>query len=348
MKRRLLRDLSWTVFFVILFPASAIRGQTDLDLLAEKRVITYVRQHVQPGEFFLVTDMQKVFKTETEKRAIDRLYNIFFRIPLFVARYHRDAGRFPSLDEIARQFELQIPGEVEVLLMIFDCDPRAPKYFTRDADTGEITGMDLNAVGANVRSFGLEALDGEKTTSNERPRGGVAPVATRAVPCEKKGEVAIERSIARSFDRDSSNLEGTQYFYNRVDLNGDGEPEVLAYLRGPRTCSSNGCLLLVLQRDGNRYAVISRIYMAWSPVVVTANRSNGWSDLVLRVEASGGGAGRYRRIAFDGKSYRQEDALPLTEKVAGVFYMSDSHEVGAGISLPPHVADYETPGPGVN
>jgi hypothetical protein len=292
--------------------------------------------------------MQKVFKTETEKRAIERLYNIFFRIPLYVARYNRDAGRFPTLDEIARQFELQIPGEVEVLLTIFDCDPRAPKYFTRDAGTGEITGMDLNAVGANVRSFGLDALDGEKTTTNERPRSGIAPVAMRTVPCEKRGEVSIERSIARSFGSDSNNLEGTQYFYNRVDLNGDGEPEVLAYLRGPLTCSSNGCLLLVLEKGENRYAVVSRIYMAWSPVVVTENRSNGWSDLVLRAEASGGGAGRYSRIAFDGKSYKQDEALPLTEKVAGVFYMSDSHEVGAGIPLPPHVADYGAPGPGVN
>jgi len=199
-----------------------------------------------------------------------------------------------------------------------------------------------------VRSFGLDALDGEKTTLNEQPRSGIAPVAMRTVPCEKRADVAIERSIARSFGRDSSNLEGTQYFYNRVDLNGDGEPEILAYLRGPRTCSSNGCLLLVLQKEGNRYAAISRIYMAWSPVVVIENRSNGWSDLVLRAEASEGGAARYSRIAFDGKSYRQEAALPLAEKVAGVFYMSDSHEVGAGISLPPHVADYGTPGPGVN
>ncbi len=326
--------------FLFLLGLSAAWPQSELDLLVEQRIVTYIRQHVVPGEFFLVTDLYKIHRTQAEKRVIDRLYYTFFKIPLFVAQYKKDTGKFPTLEDIARHFELQIDGEVAVLLSIFEADPRAPKYFTRDRVSGEIIGMDMNAAGENLPAFGLRGPDvGTKTEKADQSL--TEPVITQKIACEKaSGDVSLEQALARPLIAEGFGLEGTTYFYNRVDLNGDGIPEVLAYLRGPRTCSSSGCELFVLRKEGNQYKVISRIYMGWRQVVVSTKRTEGWNDLILWTDPNDGNPGRYVVVPFDGKAYKKENAHPLSEKVEGPGYMSNSHEVGTGIVLPPRINEY--------
>ena len=342
------KKLSMIALLMLLLGVPAAVSQSDLDLMAEQRVITYVRQHVTPGEFFLVSDLYKVYKLETEKRAIDRLYNIFFKIPLFVARYKKDTGRFPTLDDIARDFELEIPGEVPLLLSIFDADPRAPKFFTRDPKSGEIVGMDIKAVGDTIRSFGLDSLDGGSGRGNKTVQNGPEPVATQRVPCEKRGDVALAKALARPLIADGSGVEGTEYFYNRVDLNGDGVPEILAYMRGPHSCSSSGCEMFVLRQEGSQYSVIAKMLMGWSPIIVSSKRTKGWNDLILWEGTSGARSSGYIVIPFDGKTYQKENAYPLGEKVEGTFFLSNSHDVGVGIRLPLGISAYGTPDPGEN
>lgn len=123
---------------------------------AEARVVAYLRAHVTPGQPVLASRLaSEVFTGPEERAALDRLFNVFFKLPLFAAQHQRRSGRPPTLDEIAGQFALKVPGEADLLLRIMEADPRMPRFLERDAKTGEITKLDVEAVLAHPR-FGRE------------------------------------------------------------------------------------------------------------------------------------------------------------------------------------------------
>jgi peroxiredoxin len=119
---------------------------------AETRVLDYIRDHLQPGQPLIVTDLyNRVFTQPDERQALDKLYNAFFRIPLFVANYQQKFGAPPTLKVIAEQFDLRSPAAADVLLRVMESDPRVPRFLTRDAKTGEILTVDVEKIKANPK-----------------------------------------------------------------------------------------------------------------------------------------------------------------------------------------------------
>ncbi len=113
----------------------------------ERRVVEYLRDHTRRGEPLRATELyNQVFTQPEERKALDKLYNAFFRIPLFVARYQEQVGSPPRLRVIAQQFDLESPEAAQVLLRLMEADPRVPRFFERDPKTLEITRVDAQAV----------------------------------------------------------------------------------------------------------------------------------------------------------------------------------------------------------
>jgi thiol-disulfide isomerase/thioredoxin len=140
--------------FVSLLACAAVQAQEKPDIAVERRVVEYLKEHVKPGERLIVSELyNNVFTQPAERKVLDRLFNTFFKIPLFVAQYKAGSNQIPTLDDIARQFNLPVPGEAAVLLTIIDNDPRVPKFIKRDPKTGEITEVDVDAVKKD-RRFG--------------------------------------------------------------------------------------------------------------------------------------------------------------------------------------------------
>ncbi len=171
-----------------LAPALA-KAQAD----AETRVLNYIRDHLQPGQPLVVTDLyNKVFTQPEEHRALDKLYNAFFRIPLFVAQYQKKNGHPPSLKDIAEQFDLRKPEEADILLRVMESDPRVPRFLSRDAKTGEITSVDVVMIESDER-FGkilahqLGGWEGRPAPDFKLPRLDGGEIALEAV----RGEVAL-------------------------------------------------------------------------------------------------------------------------------------------------------------
>ena len=149
-------------------------------------------------------------------------------------------------------------------------------------------------------------------------------------------ERAIRRAIGRSEDARATESVG-RYFYNRVDLNGDGRPEVLAYLMGLEFCGTGGCNLLVFQSGDNGYRLLAEISLVNNPVVVSRQRTRGWNDLILYVAGGGITRGHYVRLSFDGRRYPANPtvlpALRRGTRIAGVAYMADEVSPEAGLPL---------------
>jgi peroxiredoxin len=115
-------------------------------------VLEYIRTHLQPGQPLIFTDLyNRVFTQPDEHEALNKLYNAFFRIPLFVANYQERFKAPPSLAVIAEQFDLRSPTAANVLLRVMESDPRVPRFLTRDRKTGEITHVDVERIKADAK-----------------------------------------------------------------------------------------------------------------------------------------------------------------------------------------------------
>ena len=137
----------------LLPPPLPIFAQPD----AEARVIGYIRDHLRPGEPLLITELAKTFTEPDERKALDKLYNAFFRIPLFVVQYQSKFGKPPSLKTLTEQFDLKDVQSADVLLRVMESDPRVPRFLTRDPKTGEITSVDVEKI-RSIPRFG-QAVD---------------------------------------------------------------------------------------------------------------------------------------------------------------------------------------------
>jgi len=108
---------------------------------------------------------------------------------------------------------------------------------------------------------------------------------------------------------------------------------------GRRIYGSGGCSLIVLGKDVGEYTIISQISLAHAPVIVSANRTNGWADLILQVRGGGILQGYYAVLQFDGNSYPTNPTVSpakvLREKVKSIAYMSNADKADAGIRRRP-------------
>src|SRR5271157_1531241 len=144
--------LHFRVLFVllVLLAGGIVTAAASSD--AEVRVLDYIRTHLQPGQPLLVTDLyNRVFTQPDERQALNKLYNAFFRIPLFVANYQEKFKSPPTLAVIAEQFDLRSPAAADVLLRVMESDPRVPQFLTRDPKTGEITQVDVERIKADPK-----------------------------------------------------------------------------------------------------------------------------------------------------------------------------------------------------
>jgi thiol-disulfide isomerase/thioredoxin len=114
---------------------------------AEAKVVEYLKANVRPGQRVVVSELyNQVFTAAAERAALERLFNTFFKIPLFAAQQQRASGRPPTLAEIGEQFSFTVPGETRVMLDIMESDPRMPKFLERDPQSGEIRKVDVDVI----------------------------------------------------------------------------------------------------------------------------------------------------------------------------------------------------------
>src|SRR5437870_6200669 len=179
----------------------------------ETRIVEYLKANVTPGRPVVVSDLyNNVFKTPEEKKALERLYNTFFKIPMFIVQYNASSKKIPTLKEISEQFNFNVPGEADVILRIMEADPRVPRFIERNPKTGEITKVDIDKIkaspqfsrviersitgfeGKEAPAFSIAAYDGKPVTSDQY-RGQAHLVYfwfTNCPPCVKTSPILAE------------------------------------------------------------------------------------------------------------------------------------------------------------
>ena len=162
----------------------SLLSQSDREV--ERKIIEYLKVNLRAGQPVIVSKLHnEVFTSPEERKALDRLYNIFFKVPAYIAEYYASSHKPPTLAEITHQFNLPIEGEADVILKIIEYDRRVPRFLTRDARTGEIAQVDIEKVKADPRfnkviertiagwegkvasPFSVQSLDGKALNSSD-------------------------------------------------------------------------------------------------------------------------------------------------------------------------------------
>lgn len=158
---------------------------------------------------------------------------------------------------------------------------------------------------------------------------------------QTKPDPELEAAILRAapyYTRKVVDLEGGtgkgRYVYGRVDLNGDGREEVFVYLLGSIFCGTGGCNLHLFTDTQNGYSLVNEFPISRLPVIVSAQRTKGWQDLI-RLESGGGAKASYVRHTFDGKRYVERERIPSGKVPEGKSYLTGELTFDKGISLEP-------------
>lgn len=149
----------------------------------------------------------------------------------------------------------------------------------------------------------------------------------------RDGRAAILRGLAPSSRQAVAQAPGTnRAVVARVDLNGDGQPELLAYLMGPYFCGTGGCTLQLLTPGVGGWRHVQTWPITRLPLLVAPTTSQGWRD-IWRAESGGGAPSSVVRERFDGHRYRPAERRPPLPSPAGtrVFVGDPGLEDGASL-----------------
>ena len=155
-------------------------------------------------------------------------------------------------------------------------------------------------------------------------------------------DAALEKAILREspyYTRTAVEAAGgigkARYIYGRLDLNGDGREEVLAYLLGSIFCGTGGCNLMLFSDAGSGHRLINNFPISRLPVIVSPEKTNSWSDLI-RPESGGGAPPSYVRHTFDGKRYVERERLPGEAAPEGKRCLAGEFTFQDGVPLEPN------------
>ena len=102
-----------------------------------------------------------------------------------------------------------------------------------------------------------------------------------------------------------------RYLHTAVDLDGDGQPELVAAVVGSYACGSRGCSLFVFRRALPGLELVNELDLFESPLTIDGQSRYGWQNLTMPAAlALGGPPGELVHLVFDGRRYGRSDTAP--------------------------------------
>lgn len=185
----------------------------------------------------------------------------------------------------------------------------------------------LTVYGKNKENWQKEARDYKMLLSSSN--------SIDYVYSETERDIKLERALVKelALEKDEDNV---RYYYNKVDLNEDGKPEIFAYLVGSPVCGTGGCSAVIFKQENEQYTVLSKFTLVNNPVIISNSKTKGYRDIIMHV--SGGGIESFSAlIRYDGTTYPsnpsiQPKVMPGT-KVNGIAIIADDITKSPGIEL---------------
>lgn len=166
-------------------------------------------------------------------------------------------------------------------------------------------------------------------------RSGIDLSSIKYICSETKRDIKLERALIKEFELDSYQ-DNVRYYYNKVDLNGDGIDEIFVYLVGPSMCGTGGCSGAVFKQGGQEYSLLSKFSLVNNPVIISNSKTKGYRDIVMNVYG-GGIESFFALLKYNGITYPSNPSiqpkLKAWTKVEGIAIVADDIAKNPGIKL---------------
>ncbi len=117
---------------------------------AEEKVLQSVQQMIESDGTVIFSELYNDVRFSSEEKAfLGRLYEIFFRVPLFLKSEYERTGEIPTRSYIASSFGIT-PQSVELLLSVMESDSRMPTLFKRNSISREIESLQPATIDAFI------------------------------------------------------------------------------------------------------------------------------------------------------------------------------------------------------
>lgn len=150
---------------------------------------------------------------------------------------------------------------------------------------------------------------------------------------EKIKNKNLEKAILKHIQWDDKNK--ARYFYNYVDLNDNGNSDVVVYVYSGSHCTMEGCVVLVFKIEGGEYILLSKISPLKIPIVIS-NKKNSQYKNIIGVIDDDGSKDKYVNLIYDGEEYLENPSLGeevMDSDIAGVCLFKEKYLYDNGIEL---------------
>lgn len=199
-----------------------------------------------------------------------------------------------------------------------------------DVASGSETGADIgNANGDNATQADDSNATGTAQTGT--PQASEAnPINDniRGYYSETAAYPVLENEIIDELDLENMDMTQTRYYYNYVDLDGDGIDEILVQLNGEYNTTDDGDTLLIMRQtntadddedDDDGFDIIAKFTAFVNPVIVSDSKTDGYRDLIFMNPKSN--PTTYSKVTYGKDGYgKMSDATTLKnlDNITGV------------------------------
>lgn len=125
---------------------------------------------------------------------------------------------------------------------------------------------------------------------------------------------ALEKLIIDEYQIPEDMLSKTKYYYNYVDLNGDGNNEIFVVVMGMYTSGTGGDSALIVYPVGEELHVNQRFSLINEPIVISDKVTNGAKEIVV-FRAGGGVEAEYVSLTCSDGVYQSVNDGTVVENL---------------------------------
>ncbi len=147
----------------------------------------------------------------------------------------------------------------------------------------------------------------------------------KCMDSEYNRNVRMENLIKKELDIPPSIMRKTDFYYNYIDLNNDGDNEIFVLVVGPYTSGSGGSTAFILEEKRHRLSIKQKFTLVNVPIVISESMTNGYRDIIVR-NFGGGVKGRYIVLAYQDGAYTDVNSgyeITDLKDVSGVAILCD-------------------------
>ena len=180
------------------------------------------------------------------------------------------------------------------------------------AGCGQKTPSTADEENTNVKSE--DSTKGESISKGEEKIILLDNDNIKSILSETASNSELEKALIDEFDLTDEQAKETRYYYNYVDLNGDGKNEIFAEVVGPYTSGSGGDSAAIFKDNNGILEEIDDFTLVRNPVIISSNKTNGWNDIIC--ESSGEGTTKkYVVLKYDGEDYSDVDESETIDSI---------------------------------